>query len=119
MLVNFLRVAVLRQESSENPMPAEPEDLGRQPGFSRTTSLTIASVTSKTFRSLFTRRSCAGMNLLHIEIQSVLILVFGALRTRVFETDYTHLGRLADHETILNELANVLARVRSSDFINL
>ena len=64
VLVNFLRVAVLGQESSENPMPAEPEDLGRQPGFSRTTSLTIASVTSKTFRSLFTRGSCTGMNLL-------------------------------------------------------
>mmetsp|Transcript_14667 Transcript_14667/g.28208 ORF Transcript_14667/g.28208 Transcript_14667/m.28208 type:complete len:230 (-) Transcript_14667:30-719(-) len=91
MLVNLLRIPVLLQQSAKHSQATHPQDLRRQARFARSLALTVASVAPLAFclKSL----PCAS--------------------TRV------NLGGLADHEAVLHQLTDVLARVRHADFVHL
>ena len=91
VLVNLLRLAVLLQQAAEHAVAAEPEHLGGQARLARTSALTVAGVAT-----LLLRREVAQ----------------GA-RARV------DLLGLADDETVLHELADVLARVGHADLADL
>lgn len=81
MLVDLLLSAVLLEKTAENAETAHVENLGGHTSLHGTVTLTITSVTAEALGS----QTSSGAG------------------TRV------DLGRLADDETILNELADVLA----------
>jgi hypothetical protein len=81
MLVDLLGISVLSQETTKDTHAANPDNLGRKSGFAGTSSLTGSSVTSLALSSLGATYTSSGVD---------------------------SLG-LADNETILHQLANILA----------
>ena len=91
VLVDLLRVPVLGQEATENALAAHPDHLGRETSLRGTLALTEAHVPA-------------------LPLGGVLAVHAGAGVDR---------DRLADHVTILHELADVLAGVRHRDLVDL
>lgn len=91
VLVDFGGGTVFTKHSAKNAHASDPDGLGREAGFTSTGSLTTASVAS------------LGLGL-------SVSLVSGRRVNSI---------RLADDETILDELANILARVGVGDLVDL
>jgi len=91
MLVDLLGITVLPEQTAENTHTPHPDNLERKSGVGSTASLTDASVTALALG----------------------LISSGEASARV---DYR---RLADDKTILDQLADVLARVCQSDLVDL
>ena len=64
VFINFFRIAILGQESSQYTVATEPEYLSWKSGFPRTTSFTVTRVATKPLGSLFPRSASSRMDLL-------------------------------------------------------
>ena len=86
-------------------MPSQPKDFCWQSGLPGTAPFTVTGVSTETFSSLFSARSCARMDLVTQEV-----------RKKRGHCIWSHLRGFSDHEPIFYQLTDVLTRVGGRNF---